>query len=322
MSKPVLFASFRPLTRAENLNAIYTAYPGEKKHIHTYDVDFRREVLSGKYDIMVIDEFPSVTPGKCIMIWHGIQGGKYIGLDQPNRPYYRHTDARKMTHIISASEGMRSTWSRCTGVPYDDILPLGMPRTDELFTHTKYKQDPDKRTYLFAPTFRDYKESAFPKIDWAYIDEHLTDDECLLVKAHPWYMFQAKINRVEEQLTGVDWKHIRIVGADLPTTPFLYDADVVITDYSSIMFDAYLLNIPVVLFEKYPGYTETRGMYLRYPDQYCSRFATTEEELLVLLRSSAGLNQVERDCRALVASACDGHSCERISALIDSMKGE
>ena len=31
--KPVLFVSFRPLERAENIRAIYEAYDGEKVHI-------------------------------------------------------------------------------------------------------------------------------------------------------------------------------------------------------------------------------------------------------------------------------------------------
>ena len=82
MSKPVLFSCFRPIERAENLRAIYEAYTGPKKLIHSYDPDYHAEVTSGKYDVMVTDDFPSVTPGKCIVIWHGIQGGKTIGLPQ------------------------------------------------------------------------------------------------------------------------------------------------------------------------------------------------------------------------------------------------
>lgn len=55
MSKPVLFVSFRPLDRAENLRAIYEAYDGSKVHITTHDKKYKDEVLSGKYDVMVID---------------------------------------------------------------------------------------------------------------------------------------------------------------------------------------------------------------------------------------------------------------------------
>ena len=312
MSKPVLFVSFRPLERAENLRAIYEAYKGEKVHICTHDWNYYQEVESGKYDLMVIDEFPTVSPGKCIMIWHGIQGGKLIGLDQP-KPYYREHHAGLMTYIISAGSGTREMWSRCTGVPIDRILDFGMPRTDEF----KGKKKGDgktvlagKRAYLFVPTFRWTYDTPHPMIDWQDIDNQLTDDEILAIKRHPM-----------DCSWVTNYKHIIELSSSEPSSKYLYDADVVITDYSSIMFDAYLLKKPVVLFEKNPGYTKTHGMYMKYPEEYCSRYATDEQELIEQIRSAKRLRTAEKRCLEIVADACDGHSCERICNLIDEMKG-
>ena len=319
MSNPVLFVSFRPLDRAENLCAIYDAYTGNKVHIHSYDSNYLKDVLSGKYGLMVTDDFPAITPGKCIMIWHGIQGGKTIGFDQPGHPYYDKTVADRMTYVISAGTGMVNIWSKCTGLPKDRILPLGFPRTDE---YTYYQQEYTKqKTYLFVPTFRDKGETPFPDIDWQYIDDHLTDDETFVIKAHPW-QDDTCTNQVTPGLINGTYKHIVIISPSGATTPFLYTADVVITDYSSIMFDAYLLNKPVVLFEKTPGYTITRGMYLDYPSDYCSYYATTEKQLLDNIRFRAKypyITQAEQTCRHVVADMCDGHSCERISKLIDDL---
>ena len=100
----------------------------------------------------------------------------------------------------------------------------------------------------------------------------------------------------------------------------LIDCDVVITDYSSIMFDGYLLGKPAVLFEKKPGYLQTRGMYMQYPDKYCSRYATDESDLLWQVRSADGLTKTERDCMEYVAGCCDGHSIERIIKLIKEVQ--
>lgn len=319
MSKPVLFVSFRPLERAENLRAAYEAYDGEKVHILSGDPNYCSEVISGKYDLMVTDDFPYVTPGKCIMIWHGIHGGKTIGLKQPGHPYYDMSIADKMTYIISAGSKMTDIWHRCTGVPKERILTLGLPRTDEYFLNND--EPHDKKIYLFVPTFRDNGETPFPEINWAYIDGHLEDDELLVVKAHPWQE-QSGIDQVTHDLMNGMYKHIVVLSPAGATAPFLYNADVVITDYSSIMFDAYLLKKPVVLFEKEHGYVDTRGMCFDYPYDYCTFTSSTEYTMIGMCRYRAKhpyLTESEKRITDIVADMCDGHACERLNNLIHTI---
>ena len=261
---------------------------------------------------MVIDEFPTESPGKCIMIWHAIQGGKKIGLDQPN-PYYSRYHTHLMSRIVTGGTGTVQMWAGCTGVPEDRILPLGLPRTDAYIG--KRKGDGrtilagKKRSYLYAPTFRGGGEPPFPDIDWDWLDDELTDDELLVVKAH---------TVTDRILTKASFRRIVEVSHDEPSAPYLYDCDVVITDYSSIMFDGYLLGKPAVLFEKTGGYTETRGMYLDYPGRYSSRYCTNERDLLDMIRGADGLNATEAECLRLVADSCDGHASERLCELIHS----
>ena len=324
MSKPVLFVSMRPLEVSPDIEAIYHAYNGPKIHLTQMFDDVESEISSGKYDLMVTDDFPIVTPGKCIMIWHGIQGGKYIGLDQPNHPFYDKSQADLMTVIISPGEMFSQyLWSRCTGVPMERILPYGSPRTDD-YAIAKYDiLSRKEKNYLFVPTFRDYGETPFPEIDWDYLDSHLTDDELLVVKTHPWET-QTCIDQLKGFKGNGHYKHIVRVSAAGPSDGFLYNANVVITDYSSIMFDAYLLNKPVVLFEKTPGYTDTRGMYLRYPGDYCSFFAKDEQQLLANIRFRSAhpwLTDKETSLIHQLACNCDGHACERIINLINCMNG-
>lgn len=321
--KPVLFVSFRPLERAENIRAIYEAYPGEKAHILQSDPNYASEVLSGKYDLMVTDDFPTITPGQCIMIWHGIQGGKKIGLDQ--RPsFYRREYAKYISCIVAASHDAIPLWQSATGVNESRIIPFGMPRTDAYIGkrkgngHTILSEY--RRAYLFAPTFREIGEPAFPEIDWEYIDSRLKDDEVFAIKAHPWQYYQFRnADQVTRHLDISKCKHIRIIPECEQSAPYLYDADVVITDYSSIMFDAYILGKPVVLFEKSKGYVDARGMYLDYPDEYCSRYSADETCLLFHMRDAfqTGMRETERSCLHKVAATCDGHSCERICDLIN-----
>ena len=110
-----------------------------------------------------------------------------------------------------------------------------------------------------------------------------------------------------------------------PSTDFLRSCDALLTDYSSIMFDAYLMGKPAVLtVDDMDVYLEKRGMYYPYPDFYSSRWLCAEgneEELVSTLREAAdvGLTVAEKACIATVAGACDGHSSERVCDLIKSL---
>ena len=141
------------------------------------------------------------------------------------------------------------------------------------------------------------------------MDNQLTDEELLVVKAHT----------VGHPLLKKSYKHIIEISSSEPSTPYLIDCDVVITDYSSIIFDGYLLNKPSVLYSPNLDYVNRRGMYMKYPQEYSSKCATNEKDLLNLMRSTNTLTDIERDCINKVANMCDGHSCERICDLISKL---
>ena len=311
MSKPVLFAGTRPYGRAENISALYDAYQGEKKYIQVSGDNSHPEIKSGKYDILVIDDFPSETPGKCIMIWHAIQGGKSIGYDQ-DAPYVTPARTNIIDYIIAAGHGAIPMWAQCVRLSEEKILALGMPRTDVFIG--KQKGDgktmlANKRAYLYAPTFRWHNEPAQFQLDYNWLDAHLSDNEIFAVKAH----------MAGQKLLHKEYAHIVEIPSTEPSSPYLYDCDVVITDYSSIIFDGYLLGKPAILLEKKTGYPEYRGMYMKYPMEYCSKYVTNEQDLLVLLRLVNSITNVEEKVVAKIADMCDGHSCERICNLINEL---
>jgi CDP-glycerol glycerophosphotransferase (TagB/SpsB family) len=129
-------------------------------------------------------------------------------------------------------------------------------------------------------------------------------------------MIVVKAHTMTGKILKGSFRHIVEIDPEEPTAPYLYDCDVVITDYSTIMFDGYLLGKPAVLLEKRQGYLVTRGMMMAYPDAYSGRFSRNERDMLRLCRTADGLDAVERKCVKHVADACDGHACERVCALI------
>lgn len=307
----VLFTSRRPLGRCENITRVFNAYEGPKDFIQESWKKPDRRIFNGGYTAMVADEFVPWSPGKLIMIGHGISGGKSYGLKQPH-PYHSERNAKLIDYVVCTSEETVVLEAEQAGVPESKVLPLGMPRTDEYFG--KHKGDggtflAGKRAYLYAPTFRNRHEPPMPSVDWGLIDSMLTDDEVLMVKPH----------MVTKHILEGRYRHILETSSGDPSAPYLIDCDVLITDYSTIMLDAHVLGRPVVLFEKEPGFVGRRGLWLPYPDGYASRYCTTEGELVQMIRRANGQREPDLLCRERTAGACDGHSTERVVDLIRSI---
>lgn len=293
----VLFTSVRPLERAENLKAVYDAYDGEKEYAQT-DKPIP-DLHSGKYSLQVGDELPTETVGKFIFIGHGMGAGKIYGIQ---RKWFHHTEL--ITYAIASSEQMVPYVAKFTGLDAKQIIPLGMPRTDAYFKRQKAAHD--KKQYLYAPTFRPY-DWWVP--DWSSIDRCLADDEMFIVKPH----------MVTGHILPHDRHNMFERSSAIPSTDSLVDCDVVITDYSSIMFDAFVLRKPVVLFAKDKfKYLRTRGMYCPYPETYSDYFCDNEDALVNIMRQAWWTPHME-ELREFYSGACDGHSTERCIELIRSM---
>ena len=314
----VMFTSDHDLERAENLRAVYEAYKLPKEFVR----DTRNMAYAARkgYAAVVVDTLPRTIhdKGDCksIVINHGIIGKRYA-LDEPrggiDTDAFKQIDAAlcPSTKTVGIVAGM-------FGIPPGKVHALGFPRTDMLIG--KKKGDGGtfmaryKRAYLYVPTYRDFGH--LPRIDWARMDALLEDDEIVVVKRH---YFQ------REPIVTQDVMHIAEVLRTEATAPYLLDCDVVLSDYSAIIADAYIAGKPAVLTTDDMGeYLAKRGMYLDYPSQYCSRTLVAEgheEELIAMLREAAenGMGDVERAFADTCADMCDGHAAERVCKLVMDM---
>ena len=297
----VLFTSVRPLERAENLKAVYDAYDGDKEFVKRTDGKPIPGMHSGKYRLVVTDCTIEESPGKYLWINHGMGAGKKVGLQHPTYPFHR---SDLVTNAIASSEQMIPHVARVLGISESQVIPLGMPRTDNYFKLKK--KESDRKQYLYVPTFRGYK-------DWipefGTISRGLVDGEEFIVKPH----------MVTKHLLDKERDHVIERSSDIPSTESLVNADVVITDFSSIMFDAMVLRKPVVLFAKDRfKYMRLRGMYYQYPEEYSDYFCDSENELANLIRNARWTPRME-ELRNFYCGACDGHSVERCIELIKGM---
>lgn len=320
----VLFTSENGLPRAENLRAVWDAYDGGKA--------FRRgfaampSAPSCGFAVAVADTMQAYVPDKrgmqMVFIGHGITGGKRFAYDQP-RKYLDDRARGQFDWAVCASTHTRQIVAQQLGIDISRVLPLGMPRTDVLVNSGKgdgrTALAAARRAYLYAPTFRaGYERAPLPRIDWARLDAMMEPDELLAVKRHYF---------TEQPLVDGEYRHIAELDNIMPSGPLIVDCDVLCTDFSSIVFDAYVAGKPVVLSTDFAaGYLKARGMYRRYPSGYASRaidIQGNEAAWLGMLRAAAaqGMDAHERDIRAYVADACDGQSARRVAGFVSRLAG-
>lgn len=320
-----LFNSARSLGRCENITSVWDAYEGEKRFIGgAKGIGGFIDVSNEPENVIVTDEFVKAKrPGQVIvMIAHGLTGGKLYGNDQPDGIFKENPGGCELTDwYVTSSEYGRRFAASAAGIPIERTIALGMPRTDAYFSMSRgdggIEWAQGRTVYLYAPTFRSRYDAPLKAPGFKRISKLLRDDEVLIFKPH----MNTHVNFISTKL-----EHIVEVPSAAASMPYLVDCDVVATDFSSIMFDAHVLGKPVVLTaDGSDPYLGTRGMYMRYPEDYASRWIAApgnEEAFVDMLREAHanGPQEADIECRELTAGACDGHSAERVAAFVASLE--
>ena len=293
----------------------------------------------------------AVSGAMIVQLWHGIPL-KRIGLDSPEtlrvprmfartplaaplrtvlRTMYRVAQGR-IGVLPAASHVARGRLESAFGLSDSRVPVTGEPRIDVLSRGTAEERreaaraavvracpraDPGMRFVLYAPTWRD--GAADPAVptprEWERIVEVLTrHDAALLVRSHPL--------GAGEYTAPFPTDRVHSLGSDLVSdvTPLLPGMDVVITDFSSLAFDAAIVPLPLVfLAPDVDEYSGRRGFYGRYGDvagtDWASDWAGAIAQLDDVLADPATREERLGRSRALSArmhSHRDGRNAERV----------
>lgn len=333
----VVFFSNRGLTGS--LKCVYDALDIQRKklfaetlpHSDAYDRTVCKALR--RASVIVTDDYCQylrdvhLKPNQhVVQLWHACGAFKKFGLDNlrvdPDRERAAH---RQYDAAIVSSDFVRPIYAGAFGIPESKVLALGVPRTDALLDKEANEAICDdllerhpglvgKRVYLYAPTFRQHdgvQSTWDPCIDWERLSAQMEDDEVFVVKPHPLERF--------DLLDGLQLPNILRL-EDESTDTLLRVAKVLISDYSSIIFDAVMLEIPTAFW--CPDLKEYQtGFYVQFPEDLCGDLVEREEDLLPALRGAARRDDQAKmyTFRRKHLEACDGNSTQRVVEYIQSL---
>lgn len=326
----------------ENLADLYTRLPGKKKivaatlpHPLHKKPSFYYQLMTAK--IIITDDYVRYLRAfqlresqRVLQVWHACGAFKRFSLDAP-LPRTRLEELKTHSQyslVCVSSEHCRQFYAHAFGIDPAVVQPVGIPRTDALSNpaqreqmrarmHKKHSVLKGKTVYLYCPTFREKEGERVPfepGIDWKKLNTALRRDEIFIINKHPVMQ--------EDYLRGKHYMQLRDYSKE-PTPELLAVCDVLITDYSSVFYDACLMGIPTVFYcPDLQGFE--RVFYLRYPEDLPGPAVTDAEELLPCLHETLEnppLAEIEAFTKVQLGN-CDGRSTERVCAIVEHWRNE
>lgn len=193
-----------------------------------------------------------------IQLWHASGAIKKFG-NALKRTY----EIKNYDYVVANGPYWIKPYSLAFNVASNQVILTGMPRLDLLYDkdylnsrkeyiYQKYPLLGEKKIALYAPTFRGniYTGIRQAPIDLNLVVSNLRDDELLVVKNHPLL----KEYRLPSNVIDMSDENIYDLFAI---------SSCLISDYSSIILDYYLLNKPIYVFLKdYDLYQNQVGYFL------------------------------------------------------------
>ncbi|MBR5976480.1 MAG: CDP-glycerol glycerophosphotransferase family protein, partial [Clostridia bacterium] len=157
---------------------------------------------------------------------------------------------------------------------------------------------------LYAPTFRG--NNVIDAKSGVMLELSKFDSDCaILLRLHPFARGKYKI--------PTDCKGVILDTSEYPTNFCLRAADVLVTDYSSIIFEYSLLEKPMIFFAPdLEEYKSNRDFYYGYEGFVPGPITKTTDEVVEIINSDSYDLSIVREFKKKYMSACDGHATEKI----------
>ncbi len=339
-SKKVLFLSDSRNDLTGNFEFIYKRLEKEDYVLNTFlkrtlkekkslkeKKTLMRLIAESKY-VLIDDFYPLIYTlrlrkgTKLIQVWHAIGAYKTVGYSRMGKiggPTSYSLTHRNYSATITSSEAIRKNYAEAFNMDISKVHATGIPRTD-IFFDKNYKSKVEKRIYkkypklkrkkviLFAPTFRGNGQNSayydFNLIDFEKIKEKYKDEYVFIVRPHP---FTKNLNEMPKEddffITLTEEREIN----DL-----LFITDILITDYSSVIFENALLDNKVIFFvPDLEEYISSRDFYYPFEKYTYGPVCRNMKELIKALDNPKNDTNKIEEFKKYFISSCDGNSTDR-----------
>ncbi|MBF8984609.1 CDP-glycerol glycerophosphotransferase family protein [Lutibacter sp. B2] len=228
-----------------------------------------------------------------INTWHALGAFKKFGLDSAKTKEEIDrfkSEGENIDYLLVSSTKLRDIYSKALNVDSKKILSLGIPRTDPLFNieykekvrrdfFEKYPNIHKKKIILYAPTFRDHEKENFNlKLDLKKMKNDLGSDCILLLRLHPIIRKNYNLEKELQDFT-IDARNENI-------NDLMIISDILITDYSSLVFEYSLLKKTIIFYAyDYQEYAnKIRGFYFEFKSFVPGDITKTTNEVISLIR--------------------------------------
>ena len=271
-------------------------------------------------------------PGQIQIQTHQGTPLKYMGADLLGKPGARYGySVPKLLHradrwdlSLVANRHSELVWERAypchfeslrTGSPRNDIL-VAPPAGHGASVRERLGIPADHTVVLYAPTRREYRRGGHvDRIDLARFAADLGAGHTLVVRLHP------TLATGTARGFGLADLHARGVLVDATDEPHVEDlmlaSDVLVTDYSALMFDYANLDRPIVVHaDDWGAYAASRGAYFDITAEAPGHVSRSYRELAWLLASGAWRDEesagLRADFRKRFCEFDDGRAAERV----------
>lgn len=222
---------------------------------------------------------------KVVQVWHAAGAYKKVGLDAIGNTIsikreYRRIERlhRNIDFFIVSSPYVGIIYAKAFGLRKEQCIPLGTPRISLLMDRSKGKKEKlvkRKLVILYAPTFRlnENGQRVCPDLfDVGKIKLELEkkyESVEFMYKQHPTIIRPVAEKPLWKDVSSEDYISVLLM------------ADVLITDYSSILFDFVAMNKKIICYiPDLTSYLKTnRGLYINPTKEFPGCVALSEEEL-------------------------------------------